>query len=98
MSLPVDRTPARILSRVVYVSAGKLIDFRRGAVYPRCETRVRGFGPLGFDVHVPYDLARVGRAEPYLAHVAVVTEVVKLLRVRVFPAANTHRQRQKSVE
>lgn len=66
---------------VVYVSAGKPIDFRCGAVYPRVACR------LLFWLRLPYDLARVGRAEPYLTHVAVVAEVVELLRVRVLPAA-----------
>lgn len=36
---------------------------------------------------LPYDLARVGRAEPYLAYVAVIVEVVEFLRVHVLPAA-----------
>jgi len=72
----------------VFVSAGKPIDF------PRCcllvvqyETRVRVPDCQSSWLRLPYDLARVGRAEPYLAYVAVIAEVVEFLRVHVLPAA-----------
>lgn len=66
--------------------ADRLFSPRRRAVYPRCETRARVPACPG-PRRLPYDLACVGGAEPYLARVAVLAEVVELLRVRVLPAA-----------
>lgn len=43
---------------------------------------------------LPYNLARVGGAEPYLAHVAVIAEVVEFLGIRVLPAARDREKRQ----
>jgi hypothetical protein len=73
--------------------ASRLFTFPRespsifGAVlFTRGTTRVFACRLL-FWLRLPYDLARVDRAEPYLTDVAVVAEVVELLRVRVLPAA-----------
>lgn len=85
---------SRSRDAAVRVSAGKPIDFPR-CYLPAVRDACSRAGPLlGF--RLPYDLARVGRAEPYLAHVAVVAEVVELLRVRVLPAAATERERERS--
>lgn len=50
---------------------------------------------VGSRVCLPYYLARIGRAEPYLAHVTVVAEIVELVRVRVLPAGRGAQKRQK---
>lgn len=70
-------------SRRVYIFARKSIDFPLCCLLAVCKTRVRGQSLA----RLPYDLARIGGAEPYLAHVTVFAEVVELLGVRVLPAA-----------
>lgn len=61
-----------------------------------CVKRV--YAILAGSLYLPYDLARIARAEPYLADVAAIAKVVELLRVRVLPAAKRQQTRQKSGE